>query len=76
MNFDTSLMSSFLIPLSLIAAVTAPIAAPPTTAPRPIGPASVARTIPAAPPNDRAAGRARDRSDLSLVTVSLPPGAL
>src|SRR3954447_15712502 len=75
MNLDTASTSSFLKPLSRMAAVTAPIAAPPMTAPSPIGPDSVARMMPAVPP--ATAPRAPPGSvDLSLVTVSFPPGSL
>ena len=76
MSFEISLMSSFLRPLSLTAAATAPIAAPPTTAPRPIGP-DERREDHAGAAAERAPPRPAPGSfDLSLVIVSLPPGAL
>src|SRR5438094_4915131 len=72
---ETVSRSAFLNPLCFLAAVTAPSAAPPRTAPTPMGPLKAASTRPAAPPS--AAPRAAPGStDLSVVILTLPPGSV
>jgi hypothetical protein len=73
MRLEIPSRSSFLRPLSRRPAVTAPIAAPATIAPMPIGPLIPARTTPATPPN--AAPRPAPGSTFWSVVISGSPAA-